>query len=174
MEMLTPDTLLWFGWRYMVLRTSSKVPQRVMREHQALTEWGAVGTHMWLVECQKANHTGNCWVLFVQVKDTPIPCLSQPNSGYTPNITAHSGYVYNVKKKCFGHLMQRANSLKKTLLLGKIEGNGRMGWQRMRWLDSTTDSTDMNLNKLQETLKDRGAWCAAVHGVAKGQTRLSD
>ena len=70
--------------------------------------------------------------------------------------------------------MRRANSLKKTLLLGKIEGNGRMGWQRMRWLDSTTDSTDMNLNKLRETLKDRGAWCAAVHGVAKGQTRLSD
>ena len=64
--------------------------------------------------------------------------------------------------------------MKKTLLLGKIEGNGRMGWQRMRWLDSTTDSTDMNLNKLRETLKDRGAWCAAVHGVAKGQTRLSD
>ena len=68
--------------------------------------------------------------------------------------------------------MRRANSLKKTLLLGKIEGNGRMGWQRMRWLDSTTDSTDMNLNKLRETLKDRGAWWAAVYGVPQSQTQL--
>jgi len=64
--------------------------------------------------------------------------------------------------------------MKKTLMLGKIEGNRRRGWQRMRWLDSITDSVDMNLSKLQETVEDRGVWHATVHGVAKSQTQLSN
>ena len=70
----------------------------------------------------------------------------------------------------FGSLMQRANPLEKTPILGKIEGKRRREWQRMRWLDSITDSVDMNLSKLQETVKDREAWHASVHGVAKNQT----
>ena len=77
-----------------------------------------------------------------------------------------------LKLQYFGHLMQRANSLEKTLMLGKIKGR-RTGCQRMRWLDSITDSLDMNLSKLQEVVKDRGAWCAAVHGVTKNQTHLN-
>ena len=74
----------------------------------------------------------------------------------------------------FGHLIQRADSLEKTLMLGKIEGRRRRGWQRMRWLDSSLDSMDMNQSKLQEIVKDKRAWCAAVYGVTKSKTRLSD
>jgi len=76
--------------------------------------------------------------------------------------------------QCFGHLMWRADSLEKTLMLGKIEGRRRRGWQRMRWLDSITDSVEVNLSKLWKIGEERGAWPAAVHGVTKSGTWLSD